>query len=235
MSEPPRILAIDCATLPASVAVLSPAGVVCELTHDDEQRSDAWIGGALEQCLERAGLDVEELGGFAVSVGPGTFTGIRVGIATALGLAAPRRLPVAGVTTLDALAHIGLARAPVVASCIDARRSQVYAALYRRQPASERVQLAVSWGPAVCSPEEFATVIAQQDEAPLVLGSGAPLLAGATSAADAIPLATAVGTLALQGWPAGRAQPASWPPPEPVYLRPPDATPPRNPLLAPKA
>ncbi len=235
MSQPPRLLAIDCATLPASLALVSREGTVSEVVHGDERRSDAWINAAIDDCLRGSGLGVADVEGFAVSVGPGTFTGIRVGIATALGLAAPHGRPVAGVRTLDALACIGRRHAEMVAACIDARRGQVYAAIYGARTNADAIPLAPAWGPAVCSPEEFARALDEHGDAPLIIGSGAPLLpeGGAFPVhVSPVPLAAAIGELALRAWPPGDAAPHHWPPPEPVYLRPPDATPPRNPLLA---
>ncbi|MGD8328168.1 MAG: tRNA (adenosine(37)-N6)-threonylcarbamoyltransferase complex dimerization subunit type 1 TsaB [Acidobacteriota bacterium] len=252
MSVPPLLLSLDCATLPASVALLDGTGLLCETAQDDERRADAWLGLAVEHCLDEIGVDVGDLAGVAVCVGPGTFTGIRVGIATALGLAAPSALPVAGVTSLDALALIGTRHADIVAACIDARRDQVYAALYvasrgvadADEAAAGDSPFAAVWGPEVCSPRHFGAAIAAQSAPVLALGSGAALLgaggAGPTALTaggelrlitDPVPLAGAVGELAMASWPAV-GKPPDWPAPEPVYLRPPDATPPRNPLLA---
>jgi tRNA threonylcarbamoyl adenosine modification protein YeaZ len=255
MSDSPLLLSVDCATLPASVALLDGSGVLLEMAQDDERRADAWLGLAVERCLGERGVGAGDLDGVAVCVGPGMFTGIRVGIATALGLAAPRGLPVTGVTSLDALAHIGARRTDVVAPCIDARRDQVYAALYAASsratgagdPAADAgiSSLTAVWGPAVCSPRHFAAAIAAQSTAVLALGSGAALLGGGDDAptalttggelrlvTDPLPLAGAVGEIALARWPAPGEPPPDWPAPEPLYLRPPDAKPPRNPLLA---
>jgi tRNA threonylcarbamoyl adenosine modification protein YeaZ len=214
------------------VAVLDGAGGVHERVQHDGRRTDAWVGLAVMDCLQDAGLGVAELHGLACAVGPGAFTGIRVGIATALGLAAPRSLPVADIRTLDALAHIGLRSAAAVAACIDARRGQLYAALYERDDDHLAVPLPTVWGPAVCSPEDLVAELASRSSEPLVIGNGAALLGVRSDGHDAgPPLAAAVGELAIRAW-GGRAEkPAGWPPPEPVYLRPPDATPPENPLL----
>lgn len=248
MSTPRFLLAIDCATLPASAACVSDNGVRAELVHDDQRRSDAWIGSAVAQCLAAAERPLEELDGLAVSVGPGTFTGIRVGIATALGLAAPGGLPVAGINTLEALADIGLRRAARVVACIDARRDQVYAAIYEGPDDAATRLPKPTWGPAVCSPDEVTAVLAGRQasragDAPgsskgdgvLAIGSGAPLLAARHDLEvdnSAMPLAAAIGRLALGAWPPDLPEPTDWRPAEPLYLRPPDAKPPRNPLLA---
>ena len=238
MSALKHLLAIDCATLPASVAVVSTDGATHELVHRDEQRADAWVGPAVQVCLQQSGVGLEDIDGFAACVGPGTFTGIRVGIATALGYAAPRGLPVCGVRSVDALAMLGADRgADLTAACIDARRKQVYAAIYSRVSMAARIPLQPVWGPIVCDPGEVSRRIAAHDTQTLIIGSGAGLLAErapdpvAERAPDPeTPLAAALGRLALRSWPAGSALPQDWPPAEPVYLRPADARPPRNPL-----
>jgi len=232
MSLRPRLLAVDCATIPASIAVLNGNVTACELVHDDDRRSDAWLGTAIERCLAESDLGFDGLDGLAASVGPGTFTGIRVGIATCLGLAAPLGLPVAGVRTLDALATIGRSESDLVAACIDARRGQVYAALYGPEAGAFSLPLKTLWGPQVCDPGEFARRVAAQEPRPLVCGSGAPLIAAHGDfrlAGDVLPLAAALGSLASRAWTRDR-EPPRWPAPEPVYLRPPDARPPLNPL-----
>ena len=104
----------------------------------------------------------------AVGLGPGTFTGLRVGIATARGLGTSRGLPVRGVCTLDALAA-GIGEAWPDAerlAVLDGWRGEVFAALYA--PDGSR-----TWEPAVYRPEELAARLAELDEPPSVAGSGA--------------------------------------------------------------
>jgi tRNA threonylcarbamoyladenosine biosynthesis protein TsaB len=103
----------------------------------------------------------------AVGLGPGTFTGLRVGIATARGLGAGRDLPVRGVCTLDALAAgIGEGFSGLRLPILDGWRGEVFAALY--EPGGERI-----WEPAVYRPEELAAQIAGLEHPPSIAGSGA--------------------------------------------------------------
>jgi tRNA threonylcarbamoyladenosine biosynthesis protein TsaB len=107
--------------------------------------------------------------GIAVGLGPGSFTGLRVGIASAQALGASRGVPVTGVCTLDALA-LGLAEAGGEGrsrlAVLDARRGEAFAALY--SPAGER-----AWGPWVGAPAELGEHISRLPEAVLAVGSGA--------------------------------------------------------------
>ena len=222
------LIAVDAATVPGSVAVLRAEETLASLDAPPDPRVDAWLIGAIDRCLEAAGQELDGVRGFAVTIGPGTFTGIRVGIATCSGLATPRALPVAGVQTLEALAEAGRDERSWVAACLDARRGQVYAALYRL-PTQATLPLATVWGPTVCDPDAFLDAMAASEETLLVVGNGCGRLAdaGLELHEEAGPLAVAAGRLAARSWNAG---PDGLPPAEPFYLRPPDARPPRSPL-----
>ncbi len=92
----------------------------------------------VERALARAGLDIRDVEAVAVSIGPGSFTGLRIGLGLAKGIAFAGGLPLAAVPTLDALAHV--AEAPsgaAVCAALDARRREVYAALFRVGPAGD--------------------------------------------------------------------------------------------------
>lgn len=123
--------------------------------------------GEIERAVEAAGgWDAVER--IAVGVGPGSFTGLRVGIATARALGLSRGLPLTGVGTLDAMGR-GLGEAGKGRGCLvvlDARRGEVAAALYAAS--GERL-----WGPSLSSPEELGERIASLPEAVMCGGSGA--------------------------------------------------------------
>jgi tRNA threonylcarbamoyladenosine biosynthesis protein TsaB len=244
----PLLVAVDAATQPASVAVLRGQQVVETTTAEPDVRTDAWLSPAIDDCLSAAELEFGEIDGFAVTIGPGTFTGIRVGLATCLGLAAPRRLPVAGVLTLEALAAMGRKDgAAWNAPCIDARRGQVYGALYHLDPGC-MLPFEAAIDAMVADPKVFAEAVSDLTSAPLLIGTGvryfAPVggdLGDTTDRTTTLPETFAVGTLseplaASAGRLVARAWtpegPAGCHPPEPIYIRPADARLGRNPLLA---
>lgn len=176
------------------------------------------LGGlARDAAAEAGGFDgVDRIG---VTVGPGSFTGLRVGLAFALGLGAALDRPVVGISTLDALAA-SVAAPGLVAAVIDARRGQVYGRLFRDgAPVGE----AEAW------PLETARdrILAEAGQGGVVLvGSGAALLAetfpdlaGAKIEPLAAPSPEALARLTMAADPATS-------PPSPLYLRAPDATPP---------
>ena len=227
----PTLLAVDCASVPASIALLRGGDPTFEAGHQDPARTDAWLAAALDECFATSKAGLDELDGLVVTVGPGTFTGIRVGIATCLGLSAPRGLPVCGVQTLEALAELGHAQSELLACCVDARRGQVYGAIFKLD-APPTLPVAPEWGPEVCDPEHFAGVVTAAGDA-LVIGSGAALLGSQSDfrrAAVGEHLAAAAGHLAARTWRAGDDSAPEWPTPEPFYIRPPDAIPPKNSL-----
>jgi tRNA threonylcarbamoyladenosine biosynthesis protein TsaB len=119
------ILALDTATSALAVAVADRAGDArAEVLVLDEPRAARRVLAAVAEALDEAGLGLADLEGIAVGIGPGSFTGVRIGIATAAALADAAGLPLAGVSTLDALAWLH----PGAAAVIDARRHEVFAA-----------------------------------------------------------------------------------------------------------
>ena len=126
-----RILALETATLAGSAALLEGDRVIglslldIALTHSE--RLMAMVDRLLQDC----GWDIAHVEALALSIGPGSFTGLRVGVATVKGLALALGLPVAPVPTLDALAgNLPFADAPVC-PLLDARKGEVYLSLYR--------------------------------------------------------------------------------------------------------
>ena len=126
-----RLLALETATLAGGAALLDDGRLVGEsrlniaLTHSER------LMAVVDRLLQDCGCDVADLDALAVSIGPGSFTGLRVGAATAKGLALALEIPVAPVPTLDALAAtLPFADAPVC-PLLAARRGEVYCSLYR--------------------------------------------------------------------------------------------------------
>src|SRR5262245_30256569 len=219
-----HVLALETSTLAGSVALLDDDRVVGEtmlnisLTHSER------LMAMVDRLLQDSGVRLDHLGGLAVSVGPGSFTGLRVGIATAKGLALALHLPVVPVPTLDALAaRLPFAAAPVC-SVLDARKGEVYLSRYEwRHEGMARL-----WDYLALSPEEAA----ERLQPPVILlGDGVPaclpflerLGKDATLAppAQSIPSAALVGQLGRMLLETGRAVSADAL--VPLYLRPSEA------------
>ena len=133
-------LAVESATLTASVAVGKRDKVLAEMTSQAALTHSERLLPMVDQTLGLAQLDLDAIGSVVVSIGPGSFTGLRIGLATVKGLAHARPYRLYGVSTLDALAW----QQPegIVVSLLDARREQVYAAIYRRRTDSLETLLA---------------------------------------------------------------------------------------------
>ena len=164
------ILGIDTATADVAVAVAVGGTVVCERRDGPEPggrpRHASRLLADVEEAVTAAG-GWERIGAIAVGVGPGAFTGLRVGIATARALGQGRGLPMIGVGSLAALARGIGEQAPgrPRLAVIDARREQVFAALYASS--GEAI-----WGPVVESPEALAGRLAGLPDPPVAAGDG---------------------------------------------------------------
>jgi tRNA threonylcarbamoyladenosine biosynthesis protein TsaB len=133
------ILALDTTARAGSIAVVRDDTVLTEITGDSTLTHGQRLPGELQCALESAHAQVGDVDLLAVAVGPGSFTGLRVGIASMQGLAFARGLKIVPVSTLEALAHetarmTGEDR--LIASWIDAQRGEVFAALYETNGAS---------------------------------------------------------------------------------------------------
>ncbi len=128
--RPPRILALESATRAVSVALLDGEELVLEESAPTDRPAAETLLPSIDRLLARAGSSLDAIDAFAVSIGPGSFTSLRIGVATIKGLAFGRACPVAPVSTLEVLAlAAGLEDGPVVA-LLDARRDEVYAAVF---------------------------------------------------------------------------------------------------------
>ena len=167
------ILGIDTATPSTAAAVWAPDGRGCERRDDpapgERPQHASRLLALVEAALSGAGAGWDEIERIAVGVGPGGFTGLRHGIATARALAQGRGLPLAGVSSLEALARGAAAAAGedrAVLALIDARRGEVFAAAWQ---GAERLLEPVAIDPA----ELVARLGAGRLAAPLAAGDGA--------------------------------------------------------------
>jgi tRNA threonylcarbamoyladenosine biosynthesis protein TsaB len=215
------LLAIDTATSAITVALHDGQSVLAEASTLDSRRHGEYVAPAMAEVLARAGRTAADVSAVVCGMGPGPFTGLRVGLVTARTFAFARGIPVFGVCSLDAMAHqawlqgvAGVGQSCVVAT--DARRKEVYWARYKITAGG-----AVRQGlPMVAK----AGAIADQVRGLPVIGRGAVLYAESFGPRVG-PLdvsAGALADLAARMIAAGEELPA----PEPMYLRRPDATPP---------
>jgi tRNA threonylcarbamoyladenosine biosynthesis protein TsaB len=121
-----KILAVDTATKSCSAAVLYKDSLLAEMTLVSSQTHSIHLMEMIETVIANAGLTVSDLDGFAATRGPGSFTGLRIGISSLKGLAAASGKPLVGVSTLDALAYQFSWSSFLICPFLDARKGEVY-------------------------------------------------------------------------------------------------------------
>lgn len=126
-----KILGIDSSGLVASAAVTVDDLLVSEFTVNNKQTHSQTLLPMIDRVVAMSGISLEELDGIAVSAGPGSFTGLRIGSSTAKGMALALGKPIIPVPTLEGLAYRLAYADGVVCPLMDARRNQVYTGIYR--------------------------------------------------------------------------------------------------------
>ncbi|MGX7876602.1 tRNA (adenosine(37)-N6)-threonylcarbamoyltransferase complex dimerization subunit type 1 TsaB [Mesorhizobium sp. ORM6] len=213
-----KVLAIDCAaSLCAACVYDAAAGLELGRSVLDLGKGHAeHLMAVIAEALKAGAADYPGLGAIAVSVGPGSFTGLRVGVSTARGLALALKIPAIGVTTLEALAAEAAAAFPgrAVLAALDAGREEIHAALYDETSV-------LTYGPAVTT---LAGAIALATErSPVLAGTAAAQIAASSQRTFDIGPRTATADVATYARLA--AAKGAGERPKPLYLRGADAKP----------
>jgi len=160
-----RILAIDTASTTGSVAVVAGEALLAEFTIARQETHSRRLMDMIDGALKMSGLDLGRLDGLAYTRGPGSFTGLRIGLSVIKGLAVVSGVPLVGVSCLEVLAHQGTERLPLICPMMDARNNEVYAARYRFS-GNDLVNVAPE---AALTPDDAAEGI---EESCLLIGDG---------------------------------------------------------------
>ena len=163
------ILGIESATSQVGCAIGGHEGVLAAFHSARGQRHGETLAPAIDFVRRQARVDFEDLGAIAVDIGPGLFTGLRVGIATAKALAQTLRIPMIGVSSLDLLAFRVRYTNRLIVAVLDARRGEVFSALYRHVPGGAQRVSDYRLG----KPEDLAWELLASGEECLVVGDGA--------------------------------------------------------------
>lgn len=220
------ILAVDTATSQVGCAIAGHEGVLASAHAARGRRHAESLTPAIEFVSRQARVPLSDISAVAVDVGPGLFTGLRVGIASAKAIAFALRVPMIGVSSLDLLAFPVRLSPRLIAAIIDARRGELFYAFYRQVPGGvQRLG-----DPMVGTPQDVVSELWATGQEHLLVGDGALRYAGElrevprTDVAEqglAHPSATSLAQLAH-----AQAMREEWVPAselEPVYLRKPDA------------
>ncbi|HUS61457.1 MAG TPA: tRNA (adenosine(37)-N6)-threonylcarbamoyltransferase complex dimerization subunit type 1 TsaB [Acidimicrobiales bacterium] len=194
------ILGIETATTQVGCALGGQEGVLASFHAARGRRHAETLAPAIEFICKHARIELREVTVVAVDVGPGLFTGLRVGLATAKAMATALRVPMIGLSSLDLLAFPVRRTSRLVVPVIDARRDEVFTATYRQVPGgAQRIS-----EPRLTTPEELFSDLRADGQDCLLVGDGAlrhstvftdPRIEIGT-AGDAYPSATALVELA---------------------------------------
>ena len=160
-----NILAIDTSALTATVAIVSDDILLGEISTTTKLTHSQTVMPMIDELLKKVSLDISDIDLFACSEGPGSFTGLRIGIGTIKGLAYGLGKPVVGVSTLEALAQNIAFTDLLISPIMDARRGQVYNALYKWNEGN----LECICAPRALSVEELCSEL---DEKTVFVGDG---------------------------------------------------------------
>ena len=219
-----KILALESSGLVASVAVVTEDKLIGEYTTNFKKTHSQTLLPMMDALLQMTGIDISEMDAIAVSGGPGSFTGLRIGSATAKGLGLALNKPIVSVPTVDAIAYNLYGTDALVCPLMDARRNQTYTGLYTFE---QDKMIGLSGQKAVMLDELIAEINGLGRKV-IFLGDGVPVFKTAIEAAIQVPYqfapihlsqqrAGALGALAVQYYKDGRYETAAEH--QPDYLR----------------
>jgi tRNA threonylcarbamoyladenosine biosynthesis protein TsaB len=220
-----KLLAIETATPGSSVAVVEDRRTLAAASRIDRVGHAGFVVPAIDFCFDQVGWSPEDLDAVAVDIGPGLYTGIRVGIATAQGLAAAFGIPIIPVSSVDALALEAKTGHRMVWAVVDARRGEFAVARYRPVPGG----VVRESNTELMDPEELQAALESTADDSLVVGDPGELPEGffrgmhhVKTAKPRYPYAVALAEIG-----AGKFERDDYPSPEyirPLYMREPDVT-----------
>lgn len=218
-----KILAMDSSGLVATVAVVEDGQTIAEYTVNYKKTHSQTLLPMLDEVAQMIELDLDSVDAIAISGGPGSFTGLRIGSATAKGLGLALGKPLIEIPTVDGMAYNLYGNKGLICPIMDARRNQVYTGLYRFEQEFEVVekQMAVAL-------DELLAMLNSMGEAVTFLGDGVPVYEAQIKEKLQVPYsfapahlnrqrAAAVGTLAMEYYKEGRTVSAAEHGPD--YLR----------------
>ncbi len=160
------ILALETATTVASAAVIDEGKLVGEFFLNTAQNHSQSLMPLVDSLLKFISTDIKEIDAFAVSIGPGSFTGLRIGLATVKGMSLALNKPILGIPTLDGLAMNVLGVEGLICPVLDARKNEVYTAVYTTE--AKGLRRLTEYMSA--NPEQLVEKLATYDRRVTVLG-----------------------------------------------------------------
>lgn len=166
-----KILGLDSSGIVASVAIVEEDNLIAEYTVNYKKTHSQTLLPMLDEIVKMTELDLESVDAIAVAAGPGSFTGLRIGSATAKGLGLALKKPLVAVPTVDALAYNLYDAQGLVCPVMDARRKQVYTGIYKFEN-HQLVTVKEQWAAPM---EELIEELNERGETVIFLGDGVPV------------------------------------------------------------
>ena len=208
-----KILAIDTSTAVMGIALLDEEKVYSEMTTNVKRNHSIRLMPTIELLFQEVNWSPEEIDLIAVAKGPGSYTGVRIGVTTAKAFAWSLHKPIVGISTLEAMAYQNKEFQGYISPIIDARRGQVYSGLYKNEPQNwqtvveDRIILLSDW----------ITMIKEKQEPVLFVGDDLKIhsdyirqnignLANQSESFSHFPRASVIGRLAIEEIAQGRSE-----------------------------
>ena len=223
-----KILALDSSGLVASVAVLEDDNCIAEYTINYKKTHSQTLLPMLDEISNMIELDLTTIDAIAVAAGPGSFTGLRIGSATAKGLGQALNKPLIGIPTVDGLAYNLYATDKLICPLMDARRNQTYTGLYEFIKDENKYSLHIVKEQCAVALDEILETINNLEREVIFLGDGVPVFQAQIKEKVKVPYsfapagfnrqrAAAIGALAFEYAAEGKMEEAAQH--EPEYLR----------------
>lgn len=210
-----NVLALDSSSIVTTVAVLNEEKLLAEYIENNKKSHSEKMMVVIENMLKDLELTVEDLDVIAVAKGPGSFTGIRIGMACAQGLAHALNKPMVGVNTLDGLAYNLMGSKDLICPVINAQRQELYTSLYSCKDG----QLERLWDYKLIKAESLVQELFNLNQRVVILGDGMPILKKTLAANDisaenivpaspvfSMPRASSIAAVALREYAKGNFQ-----------------------------
>jgi tRNA threonylcarbamoyladenosine biosynthesis protein TsaB len=162
-----NILSIETSTQKISLALLKKDEELI-IEYDSNEVHSNIILNEIKTLLSKSNISIQKIDGIVYSAGPGSFTGIRVAMGVALGLAYPEKIPVVGINCLESLAL--QANSKYILSTIDARMGEIYMALYENKNNTKKLEAVIE--PLVCNPQNLPKIDDEIMDNLTILGTG---------------------------------------------------------------
>lgn len=170
-----KILAIDSSSLVASVAVVTDTVMTVEYTMNFKKTHSQTLLPMIDEAAKMVDLDLETVDAIAVSAGPGSFTGLRIGSATAKGLGLALKKPLISIPTIDAMAYSLYGVQDLIVPIMDAKRNQVYTGIYTFAWKEGRLKMQVLLAQCAMDIEELIGELNERSRRTVFVGDGIPV------------------------------------------------------------